>query len=65
MLLGMVALLCSETVQSSRWWWWIVAGSGAVAALHALLRLNVGVLIVLLAVLGAAPAIPRMPASTR
>ncbi len=50
-LLGVAALLQADSLRRSRWWWWIVAGAGVLAAFHALIRLNVGLLVVLLAAL--------------
>jgi len=58
-LLAVAALLQADSLRRSRWWWWIVAAAGVLAAFHALIRLNVGLLVVLLAALaivaGAAP----------
>ena len=50
-LLAVAALLQADSLRRSRWWWWIVAAAGVLAAFHALIRLNVGLLVVLLAAL--------------
>jgi hypothetical protein len=57
-LLAAAALLHSESVGRSRRWWWIIAALGFVAAFHTLLKLNAGVLIVLLVGLGVVGGAP-------
>jgi hypothetical protein len=59
MLLAAAAMLHYPMLGSSRRWWWLIAGLGVVAAAHALIKLNSGLLIVLLAACGVVGGAPR------